>query len=150
MTTLLLAAVLQTQTTALPTNDYAAALKQSVSSGRPLVVLLGANWCPGCVQMKNSIMPQVAKAGGLKNVEFAYVDMDRQPKLAARLTRGGAIPQLIRYEKTKKGWKRDLLVGAHSPKRVTSFVDRKLADGDRRVQAATVLTSQVRSAATKN
>lgn len=114
MTTLLLAAILHTQATTLPNNDYANAHKQSLSSGRPLVVLLGADWCPGCVQMKNSIMPRVAKAGGLANVEFAYVDMDRQPKLAARLTRGGAIPQLIRYEKTKKGWKRDLLVGAHT------------------------------------
>jgi len=146
MTTLLLAAILHTQATTLPNNDYTNAYKQALSSGRPLVVLLGAKWCPGCVQMKNSIMPQVAKAGGLVNVEFAYVDMDRQPKLAARLTRGGAIPQLIRYEKTKKGWRRGLLIGAHSPKRVTSFVDRKPANGQQPVQATAVLTSQAKSA----
>lgn len=147
MTTLLLAAILHTQATTLPNNDYANAYEQSLASGRPLVVLLGADWCPGCVQMKNSILPKVAKAGGLDNVKFAYVDMDHQPKLAARLTRGGAIPQLIRYEKTKKGWKRELLIGAHSAKRVTSFVDREPADGEQPREATAVLTSRSKSVA---
>jgi thiol-disulfide isomerase/thioredoxin len=131
MTTLLMTALVQVSVLATPAGtataeaDYATAFKRTMASGRPLVVLLGADWCPGCVKMKKTILPQVAKAGGLRDVEFAYVDSDRQPKLASRLSQGGAIPQLIRYEKTEEGWQRDLLVGAHSVKKVTSFVDGK-------------------------
>ena len=36
---------------------------------------------------------------GLDDVEFAYVDVDRQPELTRRLARGKTIPQLIRFEK---------------------------------------------------
>jgi thioredoxin-like negative regulator of GroEL len=131
MTTLMMAAVLQAWAIATPAGtavaeaDYAAAYQRSMASGRPLVVLLGADWCPGCVNMKNTILPQVAKGGGLKDVEFAYVDTDRQPKLAGRLSRAGAIPQLIRYQKSEDRWQRDLLVGAQSVKKVTAFVAGK-------------------------
>mgnify|MGYP001102380489 CR=1 FL=1 len=131
MTTLMMAALLQVSAAATPANtaapkaDYATAFEQSMASGKPLVVLLGADWCPGCVQMKNSILPRVAKAGGLDGVEFAYVDTDRQPKLSRRLSQAGAIPQLIRYEKSEDGWQRELLVGAQSVKKVTSFVAGK-------------------------
>jgi thioredoxin-like negative regulator of GroEL len=133
MTTLLISAVLQVSVAAPPANtalakaDYATAFNRSMASGKPLVVLLGAQWCPGCVQMKNRILPQVAKAGGLAQVEFAYVDTDRQPKLAGRLSQAQAIPQLIRYEKDEDGWQRDLLVGAQSVKKVTDFVAGKPA-----------------------
>ena len=136
MTSLILAAVLQAQVAApsvndatvteenvVPRTDYATAFQRSMDSGKPLVVLLGADWCPGCVKMKGSILPQVARAGGLKQVEFAYVDVDRDPKLAGRLSRANAIPQLIRFEKTEEGWQRGLLTGARSVKQVTSFIN---------------------------
>ncbi len=114
MANLALIAIIQTSILAVPGQNFPEAYRRSLDTGKPLVILVGASWCGPCMVMKNSVLPDVTKAGGLKGVEFAYVDMDRQPKLAARLTRGGAIPQLIRYEKTKKGWKRDLLVGAHT------------------------------------
>ena len=128
MTTLMMVALLQASAIVTPAGaavaeaDYATAYQRSMASGRPLVVLLGADWCPGCVRMKGRVLPQVAKAGGLDGVEFAYVDTDRQPKLAARLSRAGAIPRLIRYEKSEEGWRRHLLVGAQSAKKVSSFV----------------------------
>ena len=75
--------------------------------------------------MKNTTLPQVEKAGGLKQVEFAYVDRDRQPKLATQLTRGGPLPQLIRMKKTQKGMERRRLVGGQNAKKVTSFVTRR-------------------------
>jgi len=138
MMSLILAAALQAQVAAVPQDgpeaaaknrvprtDYATALKRSKASGRPLVVMLGADWCPACVQLKRSTLPQVAKLGGMKGVEYAYVDIDRDDKLADALTRAESIPQLIRFEKTKKGWARDLLVGAQSVKRVAAFIRGK-------------------------
>lgn len=131
MTSLLLATVLQASVLAAepqnskqaPPQGFHEAFKRSAKTGRPLVVLLGAEWCPACHVMKNKTLPEVAKAGKLKDVEFAYVDVDREPKLAGVLARGDSIPQLIRLDKTDKGWKAEILVGAQSAKTVTSFVE---------------------------
>ena len=68
-------------------------------------------------------MPEVAKAGGLRDVEFVYVDIDRHPELANQLSRSESIPQLLRFTPTRDGWQSGLLTGAHSPKKVASFID---------------------------
>jgi thioredoxin-like negative regulator of GroEL len=119
----MMAVMLQASVATGPEDAYAAAFHRSVSTGRPLVVLLGADWCPGCVKMKETILPQVADYGALDRVEFAYVDVDQAPQLAGRLARAGAIPQLIRFERTSTGWTKDVLTGAHSPKKVASFIN---------------------------
>ncbi|MBN1912242.1 MAG: thioredoxin family protein [Pirellulales bacterium] len=104
------------------------AYQQSVTSGRPLVVLIGAGWCPGCQTMKNSILPQVKEAGGLDRVVFFYVDFDRQRQLAVRLRRATSIPQLIRFDRTTGGWKTKCMVGAKSPHEVYQFINAGLAN----------------------
>ncbi len=104
--------------------DYATAYKQTSESGRPLVVLVGADWCPGCRQMKQTAIPEVEKRGGLDAVAFAYVNTDQDSSLASKLMKGGSIPQLILYHKTETGWKRQQLTGAHSPADIQSFIQR--------------------------
>jgi thioredoxin-like negative regulator of GroEL len=103
-------------------SDYATAFKQSEESGRPLVVLVGADWCPGCRQMKYTTIPELEKKGGLRNVSFAVVNTDRESALAGKLMRGGSIPQLVMYHKTDDGWKREQLTGAQSTSRIESFI----------------------------
>ena len=44
-------------------HDYAKAYQETAETGRPLVVLIGADWCPGCRQMKYSSIPQLEKSG---------------------------------------------------------------------------------------
>jgi thioredoxin-like negative regulator of GroEL len=128
MSTLLIAALLGISAIAAPPDtpiaeaDFATALGQSLTHERPLVVLVGADWCPACRRMKTKVLPQAASAGTLGEVEFAYVNTDRQPELAGRLLQSGSVPQLIRLEKTAAGWVRDRLVGAQSVKKVTSFI----------------------------
>lgn len=104
------------------TNTYADAYKQTAETGKPLVVLVGASWCPACQSMKTSIMPSVAAQGGLDKVAFAYVNTDQQHELAGKLMEGGLIPQLVMFEKTDDGWKQKRLVGAQSVSAVVSFV----------------------------
>jgi thioredoxin-like negative regulator of GroEL len=111
-------------TSTAETQDYATAYKQMTETGKPLVVLIGAEWCPGCVQMKKTAMPEVKKNGGLTNVAYAYVSADDQNGLAQKLMRGGSIPQLILYYKGADGWKRQQLTGAHSPSAIQSFLDQ--------------------------
>ena len=104
--------------------DYATAYRQTSESGRPLVVLVGADWCPGCLQMKHTAMPEVERQGGLEGVTFAYVNTDKDSALASKLMKGGSIPQLILYHKTDSGWKRQQLTGAQSPSVIRSFIQR--------------------------
>ena len=74
--------------------------------------------------MKNNVMPQVEKQGGLAKVNFAYINTDQQNDLARKLMRGGSIPQLIMFRKTRTGWVRKQLNGAQSVGETKSFVGR--------------------------
>jgi len=123
MTTLVASALLQASVLAAPGQDYTTAVQESLASGRPLVVLLGADWCPACKVMRDSTLPKVAQRGGLEKVEFAYVDVDRHPQLTSQLSRGRSIPQLIRFEKKAGKWNARHLIGGHSVQKVKAFVN---------------------------
>jgi len=114
--------VLQAAAVTAVSRDYATAYQETTDSGRPLVVLVGSDWCPGCRQMKQAAIPELEKKGGLSDVSFAYVNPDQQGELAGRLMHGSAIPQLIMYHKTEAGWKRQQLTGAHAVSEIQSFI----------------------------
>jgi thioredoxin-like negative regulator of GroEL len=122
MTSLTLSVILQASIVAAAPG-YEQAYHQSTESGKPLVVLVGADWCPACQTMKTSIMPALQRRGALKDVAFAVVNTDHQSSLANRLMTGGSIPQLILYHKTDKGWKRKQITGATSESAVMSFIN---------------------------
>ena len=136
MTALTLAVVMQVALAA-PTDapsprgaqTYAAAYKQSQDEGQPLLVLVGAEWCPACRQMKQDVMPQAVRQGVLDRVAFAQVNPDSEPGVARQLMRGGSIPQLVLYRKTEDGWKLTRrFVGAQSVDAIRSAVDSALAE----------------------
>ena len=106
---------------------YTEAHQLNLQTGRPLVVLVGADWCPHCRVMKQSTLPQVAQRGLLGKVAFAEVNSDREGTLARQLMEGGPIPQLIMYHKTADGWQRSSLVGSRSAGEIESFLQRGLA-----------------------
>ncbi|HEY2826063.1 MAG TPA: thioredoxin family protein [Pirellulales bacterium] len=101
---------------------YSAAYKDAQDSGKPLVVLVGASWCPACQSMKTSIMPAVAAHGGLEKVSFAFVNTDAQHDLAGQLLSGNMIPQLVMYEKNGDAWTMKRLIGAQSVDSVEGFL----------------------------
>lgn len=103
-------------------HDYSTAFREAERTGRPLVVLIGADWCPGCRQMKYTTIPELERRGGLRNVAFAYVNTDQQGKLAGKLMQGSSIPQLVMYQKSTGGWTRKQLTGAQSASRVEAFL----------------------------
>lgn len=123
MTGLTLAAVLQASILMTGADSYGAAHKVTTKTGRPMIVLVGADWCPACVEMKNKVVPKVKRRGLLRKVAFAVVNLDRQRKLGRQLTGGGPIPQLVMYRKTSNGWRRRRLVGGQSVKNVSKFIE---------------------------
>jgi thiol-disulfide isomerase/thioredoxin len=105
-------------------HDYATAYREANETGKPLVVLVGADWCPGCRQMKYSAIPELEKKGGLNNVNYVYLNSDEDSALAGKLMKGGSIPQLIMYHKTDEGWKRQQLTGAQAVSEIERFIER--------------------------
>ena len=130
MISIFLAALVQVSAPGAEQHEFEQAYQRSLTTGRPLVVLLGAGWCSACQKMKNSILPQVAETGGLNRVVFTYVDFDQQRQLASRLSRGNSIPQLIRFDHTPTGWKSRRLIGARKPREVYDFVNAGLVEQD--------------------
>lgn len=102
--------------------SYAAAYKTSADSGKPLVILIGADWCPHCVEMKRSSIPQALKQASLDDAAFAIVNSDDEPQLARQLMSGSSIPQLVMFYKTADGWKRAQLTGGQTPSQIATFV----------------------------
>ncbi|HLA84094.1 MAG TPA: thioredoxin family protein [Thermoguttaceae bacterium] len=113
------ASVLLTTTT----NSYRDARQDCSENGRPMIVLVGAEWCPACVEMKNQVMPKVQRRGLLRKVAFAIVDLDRQKRLGRELTGGGPIPQVIMYRKTPAGWRLRRLIGGQSAETIATFIN---------------------------
>jgi thiol-disulfide isomerase/thioredoxin len=122
MTAMLQISLLAAGATDVSSKNYADASKETVENGKPLVILVGAEWCPACRAMKTSVLPEVAAHGGLKSVAFACVNTDEQSALANKLCEGNLIPQLVMYEKTADGWKLKRLVGGQSVSAVEDFI----------------------------
>lgn len=94
--------------------SYADAYGASAETGKPMLVLIGADWCPHCVTMKNRVIPQLQKQGALDEVSYVAINSDQQPTLARQMMQGSSIPQVILYYRTADGWKRHRTVGAMS------------------------------------
>jgi thioredoxin-like negative regulator of GroEL len=108
--------------------SYQAGLKDAQAQQRPLLVLVGATWCPGCQTMKQTVLPSLERTGGMREVTYAAVDADSDRDVASQLMRGNAIPQLIVFAKTPDGkWHRDQITGETSAAQVKSLISRALA-----------------------
>jgi len=127
----------QTSLLAAEPSGYEKAFQEAQTRKQPLIVLVGATWCPGCQTMKQTVMPQMSRRGDLKNVSYATVDADAEPELAGSLMRGGAIPQLIVFHQQGGKWQREQIVGATSEEKVRQLVARAIATQDKPTELAT-------------
>lgn len=107
---------------------YEQAFTRSQKDDRPLLVLVGADWCPACRSMKQVTLPRMEKAGKFKAVEFAQVDIDREPQLGRKLMRGATVPQLILFTRQEGGWSRAQLTGGQSERDIETFVRTSVAN----------------------
>lgn len=106
--------------------SYQQAHHEAMASKRPMLILVGADWCPACRVMKHSTLPALQRQGKLKDVVFTIVDVDQQPKLASQLMRSSSIPQLVLYTPKSEGWYRMYLHGSQEPARITGMIARGL------------------------
>ena len=117
MVSLLLAVALCSVTSASLKMDYADAYRESVAQDKPLMVVVGAPWCPACNVLKQSTLEPMAQTGELDEVSIAILDRDADPELVQEVTKGERmLPQIIMYTRSDDGqWKRRQLKG-YQPK----------------------------------
>jgi thiol-disulfide isomerase/thioredoxin len=127
MTSLVLAALLQV-TLAVSDTPYEQALKKSEASGRPVLILIGADWCPYCKIVERDVMPKLKAQGLMDKVEYFYMDYDRDAGLVSKTLRGEIIPEMIMLTKTADGWKRADLSGGYKLAPIESFIKANLKD----------------------
>jgi thioredoxin-like negative regulator of GroEL len=116
------------------TLTYKEAYAEAENGDKPLVVMIGADWCPACVQMKKTAIPQVAKDDVFKEVAFTMIDADRQADIARQMMEGGSIPQVLMFRKTADGWQREKLSGGNSASAIVSFLRRGVQAAGRMVK----------------
>lgn len=137
MTGLTTSLVLQTLVLVTGAQPYSEAYKSSVEGeGRPLLVLVGADWCPACQTMKTSTMVRLEQSGKLRGVAYTVINSDRQSKLAQKIMRGSSIPQLVLFERTASGWRRSQLTGGQSEATIEAFISKAVASSPSRLDTA--------------
>jgi thioredoxin-like negative regulator of GroEL len=119
-----MAALLQTTLLGSDPLSYQQAFEENAKTGKPLVVLVGAEWCGACRVMKSQTLPQVVSDDVFKQVAFTVVDSDKQGDIARQVTGGGSIPQLVMFRREGDSWKQERLVGAQSPRAILQFLRR--------------------------
>lgn len=123
--------VLQAALLTVGGDSYAEAHKATTEKGCPLVVVVGATWCPACQQLKKDVLPEVKRHGVLRNVAFAEVDLDEERELGSELTEGGPIPQIVVYRHTPLGWRLRRLIGGQDVRTVEQFILQGVRDDDK-------------------
>jgi thiol-disulfide isomerase/thioredoxin len=122
MTSMMFAALLHSALLTPMANAYDEAYQLANDENRPLVVLIGADWCPACRTMKNATLPRLQRDGGLRDVAYAEVNTDQQSQLADRLLRGNSIPQLVIFYKDDGKWRSSRMIGARGEQEVQAAV----------------------------
>ena len=108
-------------------SEYERAFRDAEAKHRPLLVLVGATWCPSCQTMKRTVLPRLVTRGELATVSFATVDADAEADLAGQLLRGNSVPQLIAFSRKPGGkWQREQITGLASDAQVQGLIARAL------------------------
>ena len=103
---------------------YDKAYHQSLESGEPLLVRVGADWCGACQVMKKRIMPQLDKEGALRDIHCTELNLADDEELASRISKVNTIPCLILFTKSDDKWQKSELIGMHNRKSVKAFLDK--------------------------
>lgn len=94
-----------------PTLSYNEAYELAVAKNQPLVVLVGASWCPACKQMEKELIPRLADQKFRGRVVFVKVDLDREWRIGHQLVGNGPIPQLFLFRRIGDRWRALRFIG---------------------------------------
>ncbi len=107
---------------------YEEAYTKSMESGKPFLILVGADWCGACQIMKKRVMPDLHREGVFNDLYCTEVDLDKDSHLKKQIARVRTIPCLILYTKTGDKWHRSYLTGMQNGKSIQAFLDKHAAN----------------------
>lgn len=64
-------------------HSFDAVTKAAAKSGKPMIVVFSAVWCPPCQMMKKDVYPSAAVKKLHEKFEWAYLDVDEDSNAAA-------------------------------------------------------------------
>lgn len=102
--------------------DFKTACQKAQKEGKPLLVLVTAQWCAPCQIMKKKTVPQLLRNNAFRGFHFATVDYDREQIMARKLIGSRGIPQLIMFKKKDGRWVGRRMSGVHSTSEVEAFI----------------------------
>lgn len=103
---------------------YDVAYRKAQEEKKPLVVLVGAEWCAACKTMKNDTIAPMKASGQFKEVVYTQIDKDSHPELAQQIMQGNTLPQIVVFCESDKGWKKFSLTGMQTAPRVKELMKR--------------------------
>lgn len=106
--------------------SYEVAYQQAQRERKPLVVLVGADWCQACKTMKTETITPMKNSGQLKEVVYTQIDKDKHPEIASQIMQGNTLPQIVVFCESDKGWKKFSLTGMQSERRVKELLSRAI------------------------
>jgi thioredoxin-like negative regulator of GroEL len=65
--------------------DFKKVAQEAESSGKPVVLVFSATWCPPCQLMKKDVYPAAEVKALHDKFLWAYIDVDQNPKLAGTM-----------------------------------------------------------------
>lgn len=101
---------------------YEAAYRKARDERKPLLILVGADWCPACKTLKTDTMVPMKESGALNEVVYTQLDKDAHPELASEVMQGKMLPQLVVFTQSDAGWKRFSLTGMQTESRVKELI----------------------------
>lgn len=116
------APAIETDPPAISFVSYKDAYQRAAQERVPLVVFVGAKWCPACRKMEESVIPNLPKNPILQKAVFARLDYDQDTKLAQAVTGGGALPQVVIFPPQGSSGKLRRAVGAQSVEKLFQFL----------------------------
>lgn len=105
------------------TINYETAFNEHQETGKPFIVIITADWCPPCQDLKTNIFPRIFKK--IKKNKFCYaeVNWDEEPAQVKLLTKSTTVPQVIIFYKLGKVSKRVDFIGLKE-KEVYDFLEK--------------------------
>ncbi len=97
LTSLLLISVLTASQVERP--PYETAYQKAQEEHKPLLIVVGAEWCAACKILKAQTIDPMQSSGKLQDVVVTVLDKDERPELAQQLMQGSSLPQLIVFAK---------------------------------------------------
>jgi len=104
--------------------SYEVAYQQAQDENKPLLVIVGADWCAACKILKSETIEPMESDGKLEDVIVTVVDKDARPDLAKQIMQGSTLPQLVVFSKADSGWRKFSLQGNQSQGRVKELIER--------------------------